>query len=250
MTDRNLVIGFAAPGNSWHAMRAYPGHPGWAVALCNQYQCTEGTLTALADVEVQRATGVSALVGFCSTCRRTHEWRAARMDDAVRTQVCRQMILPWESVVAQLMTATGCDRAKAERIAEANGHRRPAPIESERTAAALEKDEQRVVARLFREFGFEVCWLSQPRASKQTPGIPDLWVMHPTLGVAFWMEVKRASGGRHSDAQKHFRDIAQRCGVGYVTGDRRAAESHLIHLGLARVANGALEPIRQEEVPA
>lgn len=97
-------------------------------------------------------------------------------------------------------------------------------------------DEQAVqtnVTRLFRAHGFHVYSLSQARASKQTPGLPDLWVAHQSRPVAFWFETKRSEGGRYSLAQLEFRDECERCGVGYATGDYAAAEQHLVALGFA-----------------
>lgn len=70
--------------------------------------------------------------------------------------------------------------------------------------------------------------------------------MHRDRPIAFYWETKRAAGGKYSEAQLRFREAAIRCGVGYGTGDRRAAQTHLINLGLAYVdAGGALEPIRR-----
>ncbi len=110
----------------------------------------------------------------------------------------------------------------------------------------LEKEEQRQVTNRFRAFGFKVRNLSQPRASKQSPGFPDLWVVHETKPIAFWWETKRQVGGRHSDAQLEFADDCCRCGVDYGTGDRYAAEEKLMELGLCwRTPAGVLEPVRE-----
>lgn len=116
--------------------------------------------------------------------------------------------------------------------------------EAERRAGVLEKDEQREVRKLFIAFGFEVYWLSQARRTGQTPGVPDLWCMHRELPIGFYWETKRQVGGKLSDAQLLFRDGCLRCGVGYGTGDRYAARTHLIKLGLAQIVGDTLEPIR------
>lgn len=149
------------------------------------------------------------------------------------------------------LKATGVGREAAEKFAATEYP----TVAAERAAEdakrdnVLEKTEQLEVMKLFRAFGFEVYNLSQARASKQTPGIPDLWCMHREQPIAFYWETKRASGGRFSEAQIRFRDAAQRCNVGYGSGSKRDAERHLISLGLAYVtAIGTLEPMRERQV--
>lgn len=118
--------------------------------------------------------------------------------------------------------------------------------EAERRENVLEKDEQAYIVRLFREFGFRVHTTSQSRASKVGVGMPDIWFAHRERPIAGWFEVKRAAGGRVSEAQQEFRADCLRCGVTHLLGDRRVAERFLISEGLAYVdAGGALEPIRR-----
>lgn len=108
----------------------------------------------------------------------------------------------------------------------------PEPAEAERDARVLEKDEQAAVVKLLRGMGFDVWNLSQARASKQTPGLPDLWVMHREHPIAFWWETKRQVGGALSVPQEYFRDATLRCGVAHGVGDRYAAREFLRALGL------------------
>lgn len=117
----------------------------------------------------------------------------------------------------------------------------PTEQEEQRTAA-LEKEEQAAIRKLFIAFGFRVYNLSQARASKQTPGLGDMWIVHRTLPLAFWWETKRQTGGRHSAPQVEFQAECQRCGVGYGTGDRFAAQDHLVALGVAVRCGKHLEP--------
>lgn len=149
----------------------------------------------------------------------------------------------FDEIVAQIQLTTGCDRVRAEQIATQNGYQ--PRVSAEARENAREKDEQIEVAKVYRAFGFKVYSLSQPRATKQTPGIPDLWCVHRSLPIAFWHETKRTKGGRVSEQQQEFRDDCLRAGVGHVLGDRYAARSHLITLGLAHVVGGALEPIHR-----
>lgn len=58
------------------------------------------------------------------------------------------------------------------------------------------------------------------------------------------LEEKRRDDIREKEEQAEFRDDCVRCGVGYGTGDRFAARTHLIKLGLATVVGEMLEPIR------
>lgn len=118
------------------------------------------------------------------------------------------------------------------------------PVPDSRDPAIDEKREQAEVVKRFRAFGFHVYTLSQPRATKQTPGLPDLWCAHNTQPIAFWWETKRQVGGELSSVQVEFQAECHRCGVGHGVGDRYAADDHLILLGLAeRLPDGSLYPV-------
>ena len=115
---------------------------------------------------------------------------------------------------------------------------------TERRENVLEKHEQREVVKLFKAFGFTTYSLSQPRASKQTAGLADLYVVHKTLPIALWFETKRQRGGRLSAAQEAFQADNDRCGIRSVVGDRYTAQRLLVTLGLAQVIGDSLEPVR------
>lgn len=152
----------------------------------------------------------------------------------------------YDAFVAQLKAAgVARDAAEREAIRRYPMALREITVSAQHRAMILEKEEQHEIARLFREFGFTVRHLSQARASKQSPGLPDLWVTHRELPIAFWWESKRQVGGKLSDVQVEFRNDCLRTGVGYGTGDRYAARDHLITLGLAQIVGDALEPIRR-----
>lgn len=151
---------------------------------------------------------------------------------------------PWpefETRVAQLV-GMGFARETAEReVRRQFPLIAPPPPSHARSVQAenvREKEEQTYIAKLFRGFGCKVYNLSQPRASKQTPGLPDLWVVHRTHRVAFWFEVKRSSGGRISDAQREFGEECERARVLHYVGDRRTAAKLLVDVGLAKVGDG------------
>lgn len=111
----------------------------------------------------------------------------------------------------------------------------------------LEKAEGHEVDKVLRAFGGRVYNLSQSRASKQTPGLPDRWVFFQRVAWAGWFEVKRQVGGRLSSAQELFLDLCEATGTHYTVGGRKEAEELVISLGLAYRddASGALEPVRR-----
>lgn len=135
----------------------------------------------------------------------------------------------------------GIPRAKAEREIRAQ---RPdlAPVitsnAAEDASRILEKAEQVEVRKLLIAHGFNIYNLSQARASKQTPGLPDLWCVHKRDRVAFWWEVKRQVGGKLSTAQEEFAAECVRAGVGHYVGDRHACVRLLLGLGLAQPGEG------------
>jgi hypothetical protein len=126
-----------------------------------------------------------------------------------------------------------------------------------RDASIDEKTEQREVRKRFIVCGFRVYNLSQSRASKQSPGLPDLWIVRPAQlvqrrdgqfhvpGIALWWETKRQVGGRYSGAQREFAELCQQASVTWVGGDRYDAERWLVEQKLATIENGVLEPILQ-----
>lgn len=153
------------------------------------------------------------------------------------------MISPtgFDRLVAQL-TALGFSRERAEASVRAKwGISAPDP-DAERDERVLEKAEQAEIVKLFRAFGCKVRTLSQPRATKQTPGFPDLYVVHRGICRAWWWESKRQVGGRFSKAQLEFAQDCVVCCVHYGHGDRYAAQQYLIALGLAEQIGGVLEP--------
>lgn len=157
-------------------------------------------------------------------------------------------ILSYQEMVDGLV-AQRVPRDQAEaRARELCGTPAPDPAtlaQAHRDAAALEKTEQVEVRKRFVACGFGVYNLSQARAAKQTPGLPDLWLVHRALPIALWWETKRQVGGVHSPAQRGFAAECDRCGVNHGTGDRYDAERWLIEHELAGVVAGVFEPVWQ-----
>lgn len=104
---------------------------------------------------------------------------------------------------------------------------------------APEKGDYEACWQLYRTFGCDVYRFAQARASKQTPGIPDLAVYHMETGEFWWHEVK-TERGRQSDGQRVFQYRAQTCGQRYVLGGYEAALETLLELGVAEEYEGAL----------
>jgi hypothetical protein len=120
----------------------------------------------------------------------------------------------------------------------------------ERQASVDEKTEQLEITKRLRVCGFVVYNLSQARASKQTPGLADLYCVHRDAPIALWWESKRQVGGKYSDAQREFKAHNDRCGVLCLGGDRYDVERFLVERNLARIgSNGVIEPIPQDKLP-
>jgi hypothetical protein len=100
-------------------------------------------------------------------------------------------------------------------------HRKRGPSVS----APLEKTVQWEIVQALRLLGFDVSSFSQPRASMQTEGIPDLYARHEAWGLRIWIECKRP-GGKLSFEQQAWH-AAERAAGGIVlvaTGATDAVE--------------------------
>jgi hypothetical protein len=77
-----------------------------------------------------------------------------------------------------------------------------------------EKEVEADIDRTLKALGFEVTRFSQPRASKQTLGIPDRYARHARLGLRLWIEVKAGKNrlSRHQEAWH----VAERAAGGHV----------------------------------
>lgn len=60
--------------------------------------------------------------------------------------------------------------------------------------ATPEKALDAAVTRVLRLFGFSITRLQQTRASRQTAGVPDLYVVHTGYRITAWLELKAPKG--------------------------------------------------------
>jgi hypothetical protein len=102
-----------------------------------------------------------------------------------------------------------------------------------RARGRWEYEIQERIRGLLRAVGFKVWWLSQYRRANQTPGLPDLLVMHPGLGIEATIEVK-APTGKLSVPQAEFAELRRRCGRVHLVGGLDVVEEYLCLQGLAR----------------
>ncbi|SRR5581483_7123475 len=97
--------------------------------------------------------------------------------------------------------------------------------------------EYEAAVRVLRATGWTVYRLSQARASRQTPGLPDLWAFHPVLRLELTVEVK-SGAGRPTPEQEEFAQFRALCQRDHVIGGRDAVLDYLARHGLARRVSG------------
>jgi hypothetical protein len=116
--------------------------------------------------------------------------------------------------------------------------------------ARLEKAHELSGDRQLAALGFEVVKFSHPGRTKQTPGIPDRRYYHRARRLAFWWEVKSASGRQRPD-QQHFQEMVEAAGELYALGTDQDLFAWLVARGIAvRDASGALVTPQLPSVPA
>jgi hypothetical protein len=126
-----------------------------------------------------------------------------------------------------------------------------------------EDGERARVIGLLTSSGAEVYSLEQgyraePGGSRQTPGLPDLWVFWPAAQLAGWFEVKSEKGLKehrrlaqllqppgqsqssrknwlHVRVQEQFGAQCRQCGVPWAIGTVTEAKAWLVELGFAEV---------------
>jgi hypothetical protein len=103
-----------------------------------------------------------------------------------------------------------------------------------RVTLERETDVQRDVRACYERLGCAVYSTSNPRRTKNTPGLPDLWVMVPIHRGWYWWHETKARDGRQSEAQKLFETRCQQAGMDYVLGGLAAALDHLRAIGLVK----------------
>lgn len=101
---------------------------------------------------------------------------------------------------------------EAERIAEEDSRR--------------EKEIELAGDRLMLAHGFTAVRFSQPRATKQTPGISDRLYIHSRREIAIWWEAKTGSGVQ-SPAQRAFQELITSVGWKYLLGTTSVLEAEI-----------------------
>lgn len=103
----------------------------------------------------------------------------------------------------------------------------------------LENYEDSYCRKTYRTLGCSVVSFSQPRKTKQTPGIADLLVFEPRSGTFWWHEVKRQQGdewlkvdSKQRPDQVIFQQLVEAFGMTYILGSREAMFDQLRKVGV------------------
>lgn len=80
-----------------------------------------------------------------------------------------------------------------------------------------EKQIQQDIRSALLTVGFDVVSFSQPRATMQSVGIPDLYARHMAWGLRVWVEVKTPKGKLSLD-QKVWHEIERAAGGIVIVG--------------------------------
>jgi hypothetical protein len=123
------------------------------------------------------------------------------------------------------MRAQGVPLARAEAFARAQLGIVAAPTHEGPTAAE-EKAVEHAGDKLMIAHGFRAIRFSQPRVTKQTPGISDRLYIHPTRRLAVWWEAKTVFG-KQSSAQKDFQALVECVGWTYLVGTDAVLTTYL-----------------------
>lgn len=106
---------------------------------------------------------------------------------------------------------------ESQRIRSAKAGARSPNAEAEGTAPPTERQVQRTIVRILRQVGFKV-YVFSDRRRVVTPGIPDLYALHPGKRIATWIEVK-APGQLLRREQQQFAHDCIMAGVPHLTVD-------------------------------
>ncbi len=95
-----------------------------------------------------------------------------------------------------------------------------------------EKVVQQAVKHIFALAGCTaIADFSQPRATMQTPGVPDLYVWFLDCEIAFWFEVK-ARNGTQTVMQRAWQLREEKVGHRYFMGGVKEAIAAVVELGI------------------
>lgn len=120
-----------------------------------------------------------------------------------------------------------------------------------------EAREQTQIVKWAEQVGFVVLTTSEGRAVWRASGLPDLYLIHPALGLALWWEVK-APKGSMTETQEQFQALHEAAGrhaearsvpVCYV-GTARDFAGFLARQGLVKLVNGEVALLLPKLSPA
>jgi hypothetical protein len=171
---------------------------------------------------------------------RWRTWSGARPRKRSSRRVTAPAFSDFEQLVQQIMLppAARARRPSRPRCSTGRSSQRPGSCSSSGPPTSSRKRSRRTSRSSSAPSAARSTTSARRARSKQTPGLPDLWVTHKARGLAFWFEVKRSKEFRISDAQADFRVECTAAGVNHCWGDRRTAAKLLVDLGLARVGEG------------
>jgi hypothetical protein len=166
-------------------------------------------------------------------------------------------MLTFDEAVRAFM-AYGNTRDLAEKLARKSGFVTPGIEAPDVDEDALEKVIEHEGDKVMLALGFKVIRFSQPRATKQTPGIADRRYYRrpraPGLGgpwtatnmraeaVVLWWEAKAATG-KQTPAERDFQEEVEACGETYVLGTHDVLIQWLVDHQIATRAGDTLEPV-------
>lgn len=116
---------------------------------------------------------------------------------------------------------------KSFRVPDARSDTNSCQVSSSADDARPEKAIVADADKRMRALGFRVWGLSQPRATKQSPGWPDRRYTHRERGIALWWEAKGPEGRQRPD-QRVFQEDCEACGEMYVLGDDAVLSAWLL----------------------
>lgn len=120
-----------------------------------------------------------------------------------------------------------------------------------------EAREQSQIVKWAEQVGFVVLTTSEGRAVWRASGLPDLYLIHPALGLALWWEVK-APKGSMTETQEQFQALHEAAGrhaearsvPGCYVGTARDFAGFLERQGLCQLVNGEVALLLPKLCPA
>lgn len=94
-----------------------------------------------------------------------------------------------------------------------------------------EKDVEQDIDAELELFGFDITRLSQPRASKQTRGIPDRYAQHRGRKLRIWIELKTPDGKASADQKRWHKQEREAGGLVWIIRSIEDLHGYLVDYG-------------------